>query len=131
MKIIVDTCVWSQVLRHKNPNEELREKLSDLIYDGRVIIIGPIRQELLSGIGNKEKFDNLKLILSAFEDLSLSTHFFERAAEFSSICRSKGIQGSTTDFLICSVAYEENLLIFTIDKDFQKFSKYLSIKHYE
>jgi hypothetical protein len=128
MKILVDTCVWSQVLRHKNPNKELEAKLKDLIHDGRVCIIGPIRQELLSGITNAKQFNSLKKSLSAFEDIPLTTEHFEKAAEFSNMCRRKGVQGSTIDFLICAVAYVEKLEIYTTDKDFESYKKYLPIR---
>lgn len=128
MRVLVDTCVWSQVLRHKNPNLELTKKMKDLINDGRVCIIGPIRQELLSGVPDIKQFNQLKELLSSFEDIPLETEHFLRAAEFTNICRSKGIQGSTIDFLICAVAHSENLMIFTTDNDFENYEKYLSIK---
>lgn len=128
MRVLVDTCVWSQVLRHKNPNLELTKKMKDLINEGRVSIIGPIRQELLSGIPDIKQFNQLKELLSSFEDIPLETEHFLKAAEFTNICRSKGIQGSTIDFLICAVAHSENLIIFTTDNDFENYKKYLSIK---
>ncbi|HEY4761030.1 MAG TPA: PIN domain-containing protein [Thermoguttaceae bacterium] len=128
MKILVDTCVWSAVLRHKNPHRELTKRLKDFITDGRVAIIGPIRQELLSGIPNTRQFNQLKGLLSPFEDIPLRAEHFIKAAEFANICRSKGIQGSIIDFLICSVAYLENLAIFTTDNDFANYKKYLPIK---
>ena len=49
MRVLVDTCVWSAVLRRRNPDTELTARLKGLISDGRVFIIGPIRQEILSG----------------------------------------------------------------------------------
>ena len=128
MKVLVDTCVWSQVLRHRSPNTELTKKLKDLIRDSRVSIIGPIRQELLSGVPNTKQFDKLKEQLSSFEDVPLKTEHFEKAAEFSNICRSNGIQGSTIDFLICAVAYIENFVIFTTDNDFENYKKHLTIQ---
>lgn len=128
MKVIADTCIWSQVLRHKNPNFELTNKLKDLIKDGRVIMVGPIRQELLSGISNSKQFNKLKETLSPFEDVPLTTNHFLKAAEFSNTCRNKGIQGSTIDFLICAVAHIENFVIFTTDNDFDDYKKYLPIK---
>ena len=128
MKALVDTCIWSQVLRHKSPNTELTKKLKDLIKDGRVAIIGLIRQELLSGISSVKQFNELKEVLSFFEDIPLKTEHFEKAAEFSNICRSKGIQCSTIDFLICAVAYLDNLIIFTTDKDFEYYKIFLSIR---
>ena len=128
MKLLVDTCIWLQVLRHKQPNQGLEVKLKDLIHDGRVCIIGPIRQEILSGITNAKQFNTLRKALSAFEDIPLRTEHFEKAAEFNNVCRTKGIQGLTIDFLICAVAFLENLVIFTTDKDFERYKKYLPIR---
>mgnify|MGYP001581272765 FL=1 len=128
MKVLVDTCVWSEVLRHKSPDPEFANKLKDFIKDGRVVMVGPIRQELLSGISDISQFNKLKEVLSAFEDIALKTRHFVKAAEFSNICRNKGIQGSTIDFLICAVSHLENLIIFTTDKDFENYKKYLPIK---
>jgi predicted nucleic acid-binding protein len=128
MKVLVDTCVWSQVLRHKSPDTDLAGKLEDLIQNARVAMIGPIRQELLSGIAQIKQFNELKETLSFFEDLSLNTEHYERAAEFCNICRRKGIQGSTIDFLICAVAAMDNLIIFTVDKDFDNYKKYLPLR---
>ena len=60
MKVLVDTCVWSQVLRHKSPDAELTSKITELIQDAQVAIIGPIRQELLSGISQSDQFNQLQ-----------------------------------------------------------------------
>jgi predicted nucleic acid-binding protein len=128
MKVLVDTCVWSHALRHNKPDKNIIKKLTDLINDGRAVLIGPIKQELLSGIQQSVHFEKLKDILSSFEEIQLQNIHFEKAAEFCNICRSKGIQGSTIDFLICAVAHSENMIIFTVDKDFENYSKHLPIK---
>jgi len=131
MKVLADTCIWSHVLRHKNPDPELSARLKDLIDDGRIVMIGPVRQELLSGISNMKHFDTLKELLAPFEDIPLRTEHFVKAAEFSNICRNKGIQGSTTDLLICAVASLEKCSIFTSDNDFENYRKFLLITLHE
>lgn len=128
MKVLVDTCIWSHALRHKKPDKQIITKLTDLVNDGRAVLIGPIKQELLSGIQNPDQFLKLKDVLASFEEVNLKSAHFEKAAEFSNICRAKGIQGSTIDFLICAVAYSESMFIFTVDNDFKSYSKYLPIK---
>lgn len=128
MKVLVDTCVWSLVLRRKKPDAALNRTLLDLIQGGRVVMIGPIRQELLSGVTGEAQFIDLKERLSAFEDLTLTTRHFTKAAEFNNICRKHGIQGSHTDLLICAVAHLEKLEIFTTDSDFTEFQKLLPIR---
>lgn len=131
MKVLVDTCIWSQVLRHNPPNVKLTNQLTELINDSRIAIIGPIRQEILSGISIEAQFKKLKDNISAFEDTPLKSEYFIKAAEFCNLCRKNGIQGSTIDFLICSVAYNLNMFIFTTDDDFRRYRKHLPIKLFE
>jgi predicted nucleic acid-binding protein len=130
MQVLVDTCVWSQVLHRKNDDNHHARGLRDVISDNRACIMGPIRQEILSGIRQKQHFQVLREHLSAFPDLLIKTIDYETAAEFSNLLRSKGVQGSAIDFLICAVAVRYSLQIYTVDEDFKHFSKYLPIKLY-
>ena len=131
MKVLVDTSVWSLVLRRSSSmNLEYQKILEQLISDYRIQMIGPIRQELLSGIKEFHQFELLKERLSAFPDYPLQTNDFELAAEYFNQCRKKGVQGSNTDFLICAIAANNDWEIFTTDKDFDNFQAYLPIKLY-
>ena len=69
MGVIVDTSVWSLALQRRNPvdNPET-EALIELIGKGTAIMIGPVRQEILSGVRYTVQFDRLKSALSAFPD---------------------------------------------------------------
>jgi predicted nucleic acid-binding protein len=128
MKVIVDTSVWSLALRRQNQlNESLINKLLDFISDGRVVLIGAVRQEILSGIKHQEQFEKLRDYLQAFPNLSSDAEDYELAADYFNICRRNGIQGSNTDFLICAIASRRNYEIFTTDKDFINFGQYLPI----
>jgi predicted nucleic acid-binding protein len=131
MRVIVDTCVWSVALRRSKPNDSpSTQTLRNLISDHLVEIIGPIRQELLSGIRDDLQFIKLKNILSPFPDIEIETEDYIMAAGFNNSCRVKGIQGSNTDFLICAVAVNRNFSIFTTDKDFSLYAKYIPIELY-
>lgn len=90
-------------------------------------MIGPIRQELLSGIRTPEAFVRLRDHLRPFADEPLETADFERAAEHFNTCRARGVQGSNTDFLICAVAERRELPILTTDADFTRFADVLPI----
>ena len=128
MKVIVDTSVWSLALRRQqHKNDSIPNRLHDLISDGRVILLGAVRQEILSGIKHQEQFDKLKERLQAFPNLSLDIKDYELAAEYFNICRRNGIQGANTDFLICATANRRNYQIFTTDNDFISFRQYLPI----
>jgi predicted nucleic acid-binding protein len=128
MQVIVDTSVWSLVLRRSAmPASAMQQAaiaaLKDLIADARAMLIGPVRQELLCGIKDPVQFERLRSALAAFPDETLTTQDYECAAEFFNSCRAQGVQGSNTDFLICAVAAQRKLPIFSLDQDFTHFQK--------
>src|SRR6185369_4013614 len=108
-------------------NTSLRSALASLVEDGRVAMIGAIRQELLSGIREHAHFDRLREHLRAFPDTEVLVDDYEEAAAFYNRCRARGIQGSNTDFLICAIAARNDYSIFTTDDDFTHFAKVLPI----
>ena len=131
MKVLVDTCIWSHALRSKKPEFEAQVKsLETLIADQRVLIIGAIRQEVLSGYSDLNKFETLKTRLSYFENTPILDEDYITAAKFYNKCRQKGVQGSHIDLLICAVAVRLNIPILTSDKDFGFYQQHLPIKLY-
>jgi predicted nucleic acid-binding protein len=132
--IVVDTTIWSKVYRRKKISDEDQAVLKELyaILDmEEEILIGPVRQELLSGISNKDVFDDLAIKLDGFNNYEVQLADHDLAAEFFNICKSNGIQGSQTDYLLCAVAHRYNSEIFTEDNDFNNYIKYLPIKLHE
>jgi predicted nucleic acid-binding protein len=132
MRVLIDTSIWSLALRRsehaQNPEtEELRRLIGAHVAE----IIGPIRQEVLSGVRDQAQFDRLESHLAAFADLPLLMEDYVTAAKFYNLCRSKGIQGSNTDFLICAVAVRHDLAVFTTDGDFPHFAKCLPVVLHE
>ena len=126
-KILVDTCIWSEVLRRKAPAPDIAANLAKLLRELRAVLIGPVRQEILSGISDEEKFVQLKKLLSCLPDAAITTEDYELAAQYANMCRRKGIQGSAIDFLICAVAVRNDFVIYTVDKDFEHYKTVLPI----
>ena len=127
MKIIVDTCVWSLALRRSNASSSHTVELGNLIRDNRVQLIGSVRQELLSGIRSEAQFKKLETHLASFPDLPTTASDYVLAAKFFNLCRTKGVQGSNTDFLICALSVQNRMPIYTTDRDFSHFAKLLPI----
>ena len=128
MKVLVDTCIWSLVLRRERTiHDPLALELRELIRELRVQMIGPIRQEVLSGIRFHAQFQKLRNHLRGFPDLELTHLDYERAAEFFNMCRRNGVQGANTDFLICAVSERHRMPILTTDGDFELFQKHIPI----
>jgi predicted nucleic acid-binding protein len=133
MKVLIDTPIWSLAFRRKNLTENniTIDNLINLMRNTQIAVIGSIRQEVLSGISDKNKFYEIKNKMAVFTDYIVQTGDYEFAAECSNECRRHGIQGSHTDFLICSVAIRNDWEIFTEDGDFSEYKKYLPINIYE
>lgn len=132
MKVLVDATIWSYVLRKKYrpENAAIASELASLVNDGRVAIIGPIRQEVLSGIREHAHFSRLRDRMRGFPDTEITFDDYEEAAAFYNECQRHGIQGSHIDFLICAVAVRQGFSIFTTDGDFAHYAKVLPITLY-
>ena len=129
MKVIVDSDVWSEALRKRSgdPSPE-RLFLDDLIREKRVQLMGCIRQEALQGLRDKAQFERLRVALQSFPDRNPSQMEYAWGAEFYNTCRSHGVQGSNTDFLICACSVTWGLPVLTKDKDFALYAQYLPPK---
>lgn len=129
MSVLVDTSVWSLALRRSASTVPKHVKvLRQLIADGRVRMIGPVRQELLSGVAQAEQIERLQSLLSAYPDEPILTADYESAAQMFNTCRAKGVQGSHIDFLICAVACRFGDELYTTDKDFKRYAKHLPVR---
>lgn len=128
MNVLVDTCVWSQFLRRNRPkNDPLALEVERLIRADGVTMLGPIRQELLSGAQPHDRFAQLKEYLRFYPNLPLDEEDDENAAHYYNLCRRHGVQGTATDLLICAVAVRHGLSIFTTDTDFDLYADHLPI----
>jgi predicted nucleic acid-binding protein len=132
MNVLVDTSIWSLALRRKRqrltPSDLiLIRNLTDLVGYGRAQLIGPVRQEVLSGIREHAQFVRLRDALRLYAETTLVVGDFEGAARMSNECRRRGIAGSPVDFLLCAVAERHQWQIFTTDGDFDYYRRILGL----
>ena len=131
MSVVVDTSVWSLFLRRAQPPEVWQVgALESLIQERRVQMLGIIRQELLSGIRETAQFSRLAQLLAGFPDLLATTSDHVLAAQCFNRCRSRGVQGSYVDFLICAQAIHYEFSILSTDADFIRYAEHLPITLY-
>jgi predicted nucleic acid-binding protein len=129
VNVLVDTSIWSIALRRDAPRGSREEiELRALIGEDRAVIVGPVRQEVLSGVRSTEQFRRLRDHLDAFGDLPLTQDDFVVAAECFDQCRARGVQGSNTDFLICAASIRHGVAIFTTDRDFEGYAAVLPLR---
>lgn len=123
MSVLVDTSVWSLAFRRQRPRSSPAvQALAELIDAGEAIMIGPIRQEVLSGYSDDRAFVQLRDLLDPFPDLPILRDDYIAAAELANAARRIGVQGSHTDFLICAMARRHECEILTTDRDFARFA---------
>jgi predicted nucleic acid-binding protein len=121
MNLLVDTSVWSLALRRRpsahfsSEESRLVKVLTEAISDGRIAIIGPIRQELLSGIKEDAQFRKVKAALEPFRDELIDTTDYEEAARLYNVCRTQGVECGPVDILICAVARRRKWDVLTSD----------------
>ena len=135
MNVLVYTSIWSLALRHRRhrltaSDHVLIRELANLVGYGRAQLIGPVRQEVLSGIREQAQFIRLREALRLYEETALITNDFEEAARMSNECRRRGIAGSPVDFLLCAVAERHQWQIFTTDRDFDHYRHVLGLTLY-
>lgn len=133
MRVLVDTNIWSLALRRRPTKLGSRERAlvaecKELVAEGRAVLLGLVRQELLSGIVERGHFEALSRRLRSFDDEPLSAEEYEQAADCFNRCRSRGVQGSVVDMLICAVALRREMAVFTQDTDFNRYAKLLRFK---
>ena len=128
--ILVDTSVWSIALRRRradlNPEERIFAfALRDLVIAGEAVMIGPVRQEVLSGISSHASFRIVQQQLTSISNLPLDIAVWERAADFFNTCRAQGIAPDAIDMTICAAAHQHATPILTTDPDFRRYAKHL------
>lgn len=131
--VLVDTSIWSLSLRRVNtdlstPEQKIIQWLQQLVREGRVQLLGPVRQEILSGIGDESQFRRIRDHLRGFVDFTLGAEDYEDAAAASNKCRRSGIASTGVDMLICAVSLRQEWPIFTADRDFSRYERVLSIR---
>ena len=133
MMVLVDTSIWSLALRrHPSdlfPSERIiANSLRELVHEGRVQLLGAVRQEILTGIREQAKFLKICDELHEYEDVVLASDDYENAASMSNICRESGIAATPIDMLICAVSQKRGWQVFSTDRDFIHYAKVLPIR---
>lgn len=127
--ILVDTSVWIDLFNH--PESPYAQKLKCLIEeDEGLCICDIVLTEVLQGIKDDRIFEEVKDSLLKFpivKAIGLETYIL--AANIYRLCRKKGKPlGKTIDALIAAVAIENNLTLFSRDKDFLRIADCSGLK---
>jgi predicted nucleic acid-binding protein len=133
--IVVDTGILSLSFRRKRRDLSAEEQrkvyaLEGLFKTGVAALLGPIRQELLSGVDREEVFERLRARLSVLPDLPLDTEMHVLAASFYNRCCARGVTAGDIDMMICAAAWSYEAEIFSGNADFERYAACLPIRLY-
>ena len=131
MQVIVDTSVWSLALRRRViQRSDVVDGLSRLIEEDRALLLGPVRQEILSGVRHNSQFKRLRNALEAFPDEPITSEDYIQAALITNHCLSNGVTTGAVDALIAAVAIGRELPVVTTDRDFEHMAAHVPLKLY-
>lgn len=126
MNIVVDTSVWSLVLRRNQVDDENSFVVAfkrHLERGDSLHLIGNILQELLDGIRHHHDFERLVKLMTPFPLVPLGRSTYISASQLRNHCQQKGVLASGTDFLIAAACIEQGYPLLTSDKDFTRIAK--------
>ena len=129
--LLVDTSIISLAVRRKQDDlsERERESVSALmraIEDGEAAIADVVRQELLSGVRSIAQYERIRRELAAFKAIAVSSATHELAAALANRCLDRGVITGHVDILLCAIAVERDIPIWTADPDFARCAAVLS-----
>lgn len=127
MNVLVDTSVWSLVLRRPQVDEQnpyVHAFRTHIDQEDGLFLTGNILQELLDGMKSQKDFQRLLNLLNPFPLIELHRETYVSAARLRNTCRSKGVQAGPIDFLIAAACIEQGLPLLTADQDFLHISRY-------
>jgi predicted nucleic acid-binding protein len=131
VNLVVDTSVWSLLLRRERRDETDRhvKKLRyHLEHDDCIHLPGVVLQELLDGVLHSKQFDLLLDYLTPFPLIELTRQDFIQAARLKNKCRTKGVTAGTIDFLIASACINRLYPLLTADRDFEHIARHCGLK---
>ena len=130
MMIAVDTSVWSLVLRRRRVPQDnpcVKAMRSRVEGGDEVVVVGPILQELLSGLKDPATFASLEVEMERFPLLELHRRTYAAAARLTNLCHRAGFQPGAVDALIAAACVEHGCPLLTADAHFLEIARHCEL----
>ncbi|MEI6125147.1 MAG: PIN domain-containing protein [Pseudomonadota bacterium] len=115
-KVIVDTCVWIEYLRGRNP--ETVDRVTKLIHSNSIYMCGIVLYEILQGIKDPQVREKIKNDFEALPYIEMNQDAWLWAASTNKSLRSQGITIPPSDLFLASLAKNHSCTVYTIDYHF-------------
>ncbi len=115
-KILVDTSVWIEFFKKKEP---WHSAVSGLIDDKRICCVGLVLAELLQGAKSEKELGVLRDFRHVFEFLDESVDLWQAVGELSHALVRKGKTIGLSDCYLAVAAKAHKAMILTLDRHFE------------
>jgi predicted nucleic acid-binding protein len=119
--ILVDSSIWIDVLRERNPLD-----LDGLLDFDEIVTCLPVIQEVLQGIRDERAFRIAREAMFALPIVEdpLGAGVFEASVDLYRTARRQGVSvRSSVDCVIAACAIRNELVVFHRDRDFEALSR--------
>lgn len=123
-KVLVDTSVWIDFFRKKEPSYSRVLKLLD---EDKICCIGLILAELIQGAKSREEVKTIKDFTYVFSFLDESGKLWEKAGELAYSLKRSGKQIGLSDCYIAIASNNEKVGILTLDNHLDTIRGHLDI----
>ncbi len=130
MTLLVDTSVWSLVLRRDAPRAEPEaQHLADALKGAEVVVFtGLVLQELLQGFSGPKSREQVLERFGSLPLLQPDRADYIGAAEIRNNCRRSGVQLGTVDALIAQLSIRYKLTLLSTDNDFKLAARHCPLR---
>ncbi|MBI3535789.1 MAG: PIN domain nuclease [Deltaproteobacteria bacterium] len=126
MAVLIDSSVWISAAK---PQNKECVALKRLIRKNELICIArPIQVEVCQGSRTEAEFHKLWESFLGFDFLEITDRHWGLSAWNYFKCKKKGINSSTLNCLIATLAKEYNVPLWTLDRDFEKMQVFIGFE---
>ena len=126
-KVLVDTSIWIEYFRGKEPAYSL---VAGLMDERRICLIGLILAELIQGARSEKEIAVLLDFLQVFEFFPENPALWAKAGRLSNSLRQKGKTIGLADCFIAVMAHDFQAMLYSRDEHFRLLSKEINLKLY-
>jgi len=125
VKVLVDTSVWIEFFRGKEPGKSAVERLMD---EGAICCVGLVMAELIQGARSEREIEVLKEFVSVFDFLDEDVATWEKAGRLANLMRKKGSTVPLSDCYLAVLASCGAVAVMTLDSHFDLLTNELDLK---
>jgi predicted nucleic acid-binding protein len=116
-KILVDTTIWIEFFRARS---KTADRLELLLRENGVWTCGVVMFEVLQGIKLEGEKNKILGILESLPYVEMTKRLWQSSAELSIVLKKSGVTVPLSDIFIATIAIENDLSIYTLDKHFSQ-----------